>query len=217
MRTRLFSHQEKAFTLVEVLVVIIAIGLLTFIVLPIFTVRNHGGRGHIVCISNLKQVGLAMRMFSNDHEAKFPWEVSTARGGSVEYSNSAEVFRHFVATTNELGSPRVLICPYDLKRGKSADWKNFGNNNLSYFAGLDADESRPASVLSGDRTLSAEGTNLLGSVTINRNTDLRVSGSFHNGRISIGLADGSAQQMTEKQFRQMIFYTNEVAGRLAVP
>jgi prepilin-type processing-associated H-X9-DG protein len=210
-------NKKKAFTLVEVLVVIITIALLTFIVLPVFTIRNHAGRGDIVCINNLKQVGLAMRMFSNDHDGKFPWAVAKSEGGSLDFVNSSEVFRHFLSATNELGSPRILACPYDLVRLKASDWNAFTNNNLSYFAGLDANGANPATILAGDRTLSVDGTNAIGAIAIRTNTVFRVSGSFHEGRVNLAFGDGSAQQMSEKQVRRVIFLTNDLPMRLAVP
>jgi prepilin-type processing-associated H-X9-DG protein len=211
------SITEGAFTLVEVLVVIITIALLIFIVLPVFTVRSHGGRGDIVCLSNLKQVGLAMRMFSNDHEGRFPWAVSKSEGGSMDYVNSTEVFRHFLSVTNELGSPRILMCPYDLSRLKAADWNAFTNSNLSYFAGLDAAEAKGNTILAGDRTLSLDGTNTVGAIAIQTNTTLRIAGSFHEGGMNLAFGDGSAQQMTEKQVRRLMFLTNDLPLRLAVP
>jgi prepilin-type processing-associated H-X9-DG protein len=211
------SITERAFTLVEVLVVIITIALLIFIVLPIFTVRSHGGRGDIVCRSNLKQVGLAMRMFSNEHDGRFPWAASKSEGGSMDYVKSTEIFRHFLSVTNELGSARILTCPYDLVRLKASDWNAFTNNNLSYFAGLDATEDKANSILSGDRTLSLDGTNALGVIAIRTNTTLRIAGSFHEGGVNLAFGDGSAQQVTEKQVRRLVFLTNDLPMRLAVP
>jgi prepilin-type processing-associated H-X9-DG protein len=217
MKQLFIVPKRKAFTLFEVLVVASTIALLAFILLPVFTVRSHAGRGHVACINNLKQIGLAMRMFGDDHENKLPWEVAASQGGSLDYRTGSEVFRHFLSASNELGSARVLVCPYDLGRMKALDWNTLANSNLSYFVGLNAVAGRASTILAGDRTLSLDGTNPVGCVAIQPQTDLRISGSFHDRRLNLAFADGSAQQMTEKQVRRLIFQTNDLPFSVAVP
>jgi hypothetical protein len=158
-----------------------------------------------------------MRMFSNDHGDKFPWAVPKAEGGTLEFLNSPEVFRHFLAVSNELSTPKVLVCSYDLERQRASDWNSFSNTNLSYFAGLDADEGKPQAILSGDRNISTAATNILGLMEITSNSHLRVLPGWHYPGINIGLGDGSAQQMTEAQLRKWIQDTNATPIRLAIP
>ena len=62
---------RQAFTLVELLVVIAIIALLTAILLPVFgTVRGKARQAS--CISNLKQIGNAVRMYTQDYDGRFP-------------------------------------------------------------------------------------------------------------------------------------------------
>ena len=73
----------------------------------------------IRCVSHLKQIGLAFRMWSNDHGDKFPWDVAasaTNGPGTKEFAGSGEVWRHFLAISNELNTPKVLACPTDRER-----------------------------------------------------------------------------------------------------
>ena len=44
--------------------------------------------------------------------------------------------QYFKQIANELGTPKVVICPYDKKRKVANDFIDFGNSNISYFIGL---------------------------------------------------------------------------------
>lgn len=173
----------------------------------------------IGCVSNLKQVGLAFRMYANDHNEQFPWQISVANGGTLEYVGSTEVFRHFQAISNEMTSPKPLACPNDPKRQKATSFEtNFSNMNVSYFVGLDADELEPNSILSGDRNVATNGVALKGPLALLRtNSQVGWTKEIHQRQGNIALADGSANQYTPDQFRRQLTLASNSVVRLAIP
>lgn len=61
----------KGFTLIELLVVIAIIAILAAILFPVFAQARESARS-TSCLSNMKQIGLALRMYSTDYDEKFP-------------------------------------------------------------------------------------------------------------------------------------------------
>ena len=67
---------RRAFTVLELLVVIAIISILAILILPaISRALDHAKRTH--CASNLRQVGIAVKMYLNDHDQKFPPVLNT--------------------------------------------------------------------------------------------------------------------------------------------
>ncbi len=67
---RLSAFESRGFTLIELLVVIAIIGILTAMVFPVFARAREVAR-RSVCISNLKQISLAIMMYADDNDGGF--------------------------------------------------------------------------------------------------------------------------------------------------
>lgn len=75
---------RSAFTLVEVLVVLSIVAILAAILFPVFAVARENAR-RTACVSNLKHLGLAMRMFESD-KGVFPHGGWTYRNQPTYFS-----------------------------------------------------------------------------------------------------------------------------------
>ncbi len=163
-------------------------------------------------------------MWSNDHGEKFPWEI-TSKGnndGTKEFAKTGEVWRRFQAVSNEVNTPKVFVCGNDGERKRVANWDSFTNNShLSYFIGLDANETKPQTILSGDRNLAISNKLLKADVTLTRDTSLEWTTSIHNRHGNIALADGSAAQVSiqalNKQFQAAFLSTTQTTLRFVFP
>lgn len=88
---------RRAFTLIELLVVIAIIAVLAAIMLPVFSAARASAR-RTACISNLRQIGLASRLYREDADDVLPIRLSSI-------------------VPTYLTDPRVLICPSDQVQG----------------------------------------------------------------------------------------------------
>src|ERR1051326_1783531 len=103
-----------------------------------FFARNAAALGNarakaesVACINNLKQIGLAARIWANDN------------------SDNSDVFpSNWLMMTNELATPKILICPSDKGRSAASDWRQFSPANVRYeFLNPNGTDRQPTAVL----------------------------------------------------------------------
>ncbi len=158
MKNPLVHRGTGAFTLVELLTVIAIIGILAALLMPALEQAKARAR-RIQCVGNQKEIGLALHLFANDHSGKFPTQVSTNDGGSLEFVTAGYhihgpfyfSFQHFRPLAGTLGTPKLLACPADLERWAGTNFIQFNNRNLSYEIGLITDAGNPGVILAADR------------------------------------------------------------------
>jgi prepilin-type processing-associated H-X9-DG protein len=135
---------------------------------------------------------MANKIWEGDNGDQFPMDVSTNHGGTLEYADQGEMYRTFQVASNLLATPKILICPTDVRHWAN-DWPSLRNTNISYFVNLDANESYPAMIIFGDRNVVG-GTRLPNGLTVfNPTNSIYWSTEMHNGAGNIGLTDGSVQ------------------------
>lgn len=161
------NQRAKGFTLVELLVVIAIISLLAALLMPALEGSKQRAK-RIVCESQLRQIGIGFQTFAHDHNSKFPMEVSTNDGGSMEFVQNSYLmnglfyfgYRNFQPLAGVLQNPNILVCPADIDRSPAMNFNALQNTNVSYFVGVNADYNQPMSILAGDGNL-ATSTSLL--------------------------------------------------------
>jgi prepilin-type N-terminal cleavage/methylation domain-containing protein/prepilin-type processing-associated H-X9-DG protein len=99
--------RRKAFTLIELLVVIAIIAILAAILFPVFARARENAR-RASCMSNLKQIGLGIMMYSQDYDEKLPPTYNYYNG-----SGNAPLVWWEDVTQPYIKSWQLFICPSD--------------------------------------------------------------------------------------------------------
>lgn len=201
---KIIESGNHAFTRIDLAVVIATLSLLAVLFVRAQEEADARTRSErIQCVNQLKQIGLAFRIWANDNADKFPMQVKAEKGGSLEAIASGEAFRHFTVMSNELNRTKILVCPAD-DRERAGSFAEFGNTNLSYFVGLDANEAKPQIILSGDRNVTNGLPRPRGVLGLEPDRPTGWTAEMHVEKGNIGLCDGSAQQVTTDFLRRQV-------------
>ena len=205
-------------TLTEVFVVVVVLAVLAAMFFPALLPPKRIS-SHVSCITNLKEIGLAFEMWAGDHNDKYPMEISTANGGTMEVAATGNVLATFQIMTNELSTPKILFCPADtIHTITNTFGVNFTAKNISYFIGLDAETNRSKAFISGDDNFAVGGVPVKsGLLEISTNAPIAWTAARHKYAGNIGLADGSVWQVNDQQLVQKLTETGLATNRLAIP
>jgi len=207
---------RSALTLVEVLVIIAVLVLLVGM-LSVDLSKDTKRSRRTVCVNNLRQVGLSFKICAGGSYDRYHFQREATQNGTIEWVVTGEVWPHFLVMSNELNTPKVLVCPADTRR-PAASWASLSNSNISYFIGLDAVETLPEMLLSGDSNLEVDGKPVgQGLLNLWTNSPVAWTTNRHKGHGGVCLGDGSALQFTNAQLRRALVRSDMATNRLAIP
>src|SRR2546423_1787201 len=136
-------RQREAFSLIELIVAIAIIGVLAALLLPTLG-RSKASARSASCLSNLHQIGLALRIYVDESDNHLPLMWDAPLGTNAPLTNSLLPTVDKVLTVY-LTSTNVLRCPSDdralfAQTGSSYAWNTLLN-------GQDADRLQVLGIL----------------------------------------------------------------------
>ena len=204
-------------TSAELLVIIILLLVACFVAAPriVPTKGDPLKAQRIKCVNNLKNVGLAVRIYAIENNDRFPYSTAGTNRAAFEQLKASD---YYLALTNELSTPKIITCPSDANRRQVETWPGFSNESLGFFANLSANHTNPAAFLAGDRNLMLNGQPLArGPHEIFTSQALSWSPEIHNESGNVARADGSVQQFSNQALLRGFPATGVATNRLLIP
>jgi len=211
------QRNSRAFTLIELLVVIAIIAILAAILFPVFAQAREKAR-QTTCVSNVRQMGFAVLMYSQDYDECVPLAASATATGFLNWHHFLEPYvknhqiwvcpSYNAATLDSLGN---LVCHY----GFNSYYLNRGVIPANIFSLNNAPGITLAAVSSPSMcTLMVDNRGVAGRIPVNRLSTYvlppsQADADFwgrpdprHSEGVALGLIDGHV-----KWFRPASFYS----------
>lgn len=119
------ERKRLSFTLTELLVVVGILAVLAAVVLPVMANARESGR-RSVCQNNLRQIAVAIQLYTQDYDGTYPLETSVLIQNGVRTQFS---WNH--ALLPYLKDPHVFHCPSHPDRGQGDQHYTYNGKRLN--------------------------------------------------------------------------------------
>ena len=106
------ENKKPGFTLIELLVVVSIIALLVSILLPALGRAREQAKS-VICLSNVRQYGLAVYLYVDEHDGSFPTYMFPDEDGRYIVGYRCHTALHALRELGYLGADVDIICPSD--------------------------------------------------------------------------------------------------------
>lgn len=223
MKLRSQKQRSQALTRIDVVVIIfVVLIILAVVLLPVLAAANRRS-SRIGCIGNLGRINIPFRVWEDDHNNQYPMSISITNKGAMELAATGNVAGCFQVMSNELSTPKILICPQDTIHTIATNFQNdFNNSHISYFINPDASEGYPQEIMLGDANLAINGIPVKsGLVAFPSGASVSFTAARHIHVGNIGYADGSVAEVSSTGLQQALDLSTNgtpvTTNRLAIP
>jgi hypothetical protein len=216
------KSNSSGFTRIELAALVVALAFVAVLALPLLAGTSTAS-ARVACFNNLRQIGNAVLLFSNNHGDQPPWLTPVEQGGTfpLPSGKNATAWTEFIALTNELSSPAVLACPTDQESQVAWHWGNTAGgfinsglraNAVSYFLSFHGQMELGRSVVTGDRdfrpTAPSPNSCSRGAINTARLTSgdpqIEWTNAVHVGAGHLLFMDGTVEYMNSARLRAVI-------------
>jgi len=136
----------------------------------------------------------------------------------MELVASGIVYPHFRVMSNELSTPKVLLCPNDEKRSYATNFDvDLTDRNLSYFVNVASTREDGSSLLSGDRNITNRARAGSRLVSLTKADTIGWTKEIHLEKGHLGFSDGRVDSFSNGSVGAAIKIGDETTNWLAVP
>ncbi len=133
--------------------------LVTLVILPAMLLpalsKAKNRAQSINCMNNMKQIGQSFKQWALDNGDQYPFNVNASKGGTLESCNPGSdgfdrnAAMHFQVMSNELNTPKILVCPADSSKAAATDFQTLQAANVSYLvrSGTNISDTFPQEIL----------------------------------------------------------------------
>jgi len=205
MRVNFCEQKSRGLTRLDVLATVLLAGVF-FVLIFSMAPPNRQRAQQISCLSNLKQINLAFRIWEGDNAVR---KVPMPNVAQTNGFNGAQIawINAMADASNNFGALAVLQCPADHETPTTTNAAGL-TIRISYFLNLSANqEGYPQMLLDGDDNLNVGGIPVKpGILDLSSNTLVSWAPGRHGSVNNIGL-DGSVEQQSSSGLQDAIQYS----------